>query len=275
MHLLRHVDLARIFFVDIETVPGHASHAELPGPHHALWEQFCTQRHAKELAEGQTHAELFARGGLYAEFGKVVCISVGFFRPLKDDTLEFRTKSFAGHDEPAVLRGFGQFLQRYAPYGPARYAKLETAGPDGYFLCAHNGREFDYGYLGRRLLIGGLGLPPMLDVAGHRPWDLPHLLDTMDFWKFGDSKGHITLPLLAGVFGIPSPKTDLDGARVGHTYWVEKDLARIVAYCEQDVVATARVYLHYAGQQALWPAVQLTHTPWPGAAPGPAVLRIA
>ena len=267
MHILRHVDLTRIFFVDIETVPGHATHAELPAAHQPLWQQFCEKRHAPELAAGRTPAELFAHGGLYAEFGKVVCISVGFFRPLKDDTLEFRTKSFADHDECAVLRGFGQFLQRYGPYGPARYAKLDTAGPDGHFLCAHNGHEFDYGYLGRRMLICGQPIPPMLDVAGHRAWDLPHLLDTMDLWKFGDNKGPISLALLASVFGIPTPKDDLDGAQVARVYWEHQDLGRIVAYCEKDVIATARVYLHYAGQQALWPEVQLTRVPWPAPVP--------
>jgi hypothetical protein len=129
MNILRHVDLTRVFFVDIETVPGHATHAELPAAHQPLWKKFCEKRHAKELEAGLTHEELFANGGLYAEFGKVVCISVGYFRMLKDDTLEFRTKSFADDDECEVLRSFGHFLQRYAPYGPARYNKLETAGP--------------------------------------------------------------------------------------------------------------------------------------------------
>ncbi|MDB5269749.1 MAG: hypothetical protein JWP58_2789 [Hymenobacter sp.] len=263
MNILRHVDLTRVFFVDIETVPGHASHAELPAAHQPLWQKFCDKRHARELADGQTHEALFANGGLYAEFGKVVCISVGYFRMLKDDTLEFRIKSFADEDECTVLRSFSTFLQRYPPYGPSRYAKLETAGPDGYFLCAHNGREFDYGYLGRRMLICGQDIPPMLDVAGHKPWDLHHLLDTMELWKFGDTKGHITLALLAGVFGIPSPKDDINGSDVGHTYWVEKNLARIVGYCEKDIITTARIFLHYTGRKALWEAVTLTRTPWP------------
>jgi hypothetical protein len=85
----------------------------------------------------------------------------------------------------------------------------------------------------------------------------------MELWKFGDNKGHISLPLLAGVFGIPSPKDDIDGSQVAHTYWVEKNLARIVAYCEKDVITTARIFLHYSGKKTLWPEVQLTQTPWP------------
>lgn len=263
MHILRHVELTRVFFVDIETVPGHPSHAELPRTQQPLWEKFCARRHAREIEAGQTHADLYPNAALYAEFGKVVCISVGYFRFRPDDTLEFRTKSFADADECEVLRGFGHFLQRYAPYGPSRYAKLDTATPEGYYLCAHNGREFDYGYLGRRMLICGQGIPPMLDVAGHKPWDLPHLLDTMDLWKFGDNKGHIALPLLAGIFGIPSPKDDIDGSQVGHTFWVEKNLKRIVTYCEKDVITTARVFLHFCGQQDLWSDEAVTHMPWP------------
>jgi hypothetical protein len=263
MNILRPVDLRRVFFVDIETVPCYASHAELPALHRPLWEKFCGKRHAKELADGKTHGELYGHAGLYAEFGKVVCITVGYFRYLEDETLEFRLKSFAHDDECEVLRGFAQFLQRYSPYGPARYARLETAVPDGHFLCAHNGREFDYGYLGRRMLICGQYIPPMLDVAGHKPWDLPHLLDTMDLWKFGDNKGHISLPLLAGIFNIPSPKDDIDGSQVGHTYWVERDLKRIVTYCEKDVITTARVFLHFSGQKDLWESVEVVHTPWP------------
>ena len=268
MHILRNVYLPRVFFIDIETVACHDCHEQLDAPRQALWEKFCGRRHARELADGQSHADLFQNAGLYAEFGKVVCISVGFFRELKDETLEFRIKSFADDCECTVLGGFARFLARYAPASHEYRPKLESAGKDGYYLCAHNGREFDYGYLGRRMLICGQALPPMLDIAGHKPWDLPHLLDTMELWKFGDNKGSISLPLLAGIFGIPSPKDDIDGADVGRTYWVEKDLRRIVTYCEKDIIATARVYLHYSGQQALWPEVRVTHVPWPAVGSG-------
>lgn len=271
MNILRHVDLTRVFFVAIETVPGHPTHAALPAAFQPLWQAFCEKHHAKELADGLTHAELFAHGGRYAEFGKIVCISVGYFRPLKDETLEFRVKSFADDDECAVLRGFAQLLGERAPYALlGHHGKLETADPEGFYLCAHNGREFDYGYLGRRMLICGQAIPPMLDVAGHGTGHLPHLLDTTDLWQFGDTKDAISLPLLAGVFGIPSPPDALAGTPAAQVYWAEKNLARIVAYCEKDVITTARVLLHYAGQKELWPAVQLTLVPWPGAPKAPA-----
>lgn len=270
MNILRHVDLTRVFFVDIETVPGHATHADLPEAFQPLWQAFCDKRHAKELADGLSHADLFAHGGLYAEFGKIVCISVGMFRHLKDETLEFRVKSFASDDECEVLRGFADMLGARRPYGNRLYGSTTSIKDrdkvdhrnDPFFLCAHNGREFDYGYLGRRMLICGQAIPPMLDVAGHKAWDLPHLLDTMDLWKFGDNKGTISLPLLAGVFGIPSPKDDINGAQVARVYWQDKDLSRIVQYCEKDVITTARIFLHYAGQKELWPDVQLTQVPW-------------
>ena len=267
MNILRHVDLTRVFFVDIETVPAHASHAELPAAHQPLWKKFCEKRHAKELADGQTHEELFSHGGLYAEFGKIVCISVGKFYYLPDDTLEFKVKSYASDDECEVLRGFARALGEAKPYGtklPDASSIRQHDDPKrvGHYLCAHNGREFDYGYIGRRMLVCGQQIPPMLDVAGYKSWDLPHLLDTMELWKFGDFKGTISLPLLAGVFGIPSPKDDIDGSQVGHTYWIEKNLARIVKYCQKDVETTARIFLHYTNQQSLWDAVQITHLPW-------------
>ena len=279
MNALRHVDLKRIFFVDIETVPCHDCHDSMDETRQALWEKFCGRRHSRELAEGQTHADLYEKAGIYAEFGKIICISVGYFTDLPDATLGFRVKSFADDDECAVLRGFANLLGSRRPYGNKLYGAtthiLDRARVDHrndpFFLCAHNGREFDYGYLGRRMLICGQTIPPMLDVANHRPWDLPHLLDTMDLWKFGDNKGSISLPLLAGILGIPSPKDDIDGSQVGHVYWVEKDLARIVKYCEKDVVATARVFMHFNGQKDLWPEVQVTHVPWPAVGSGVSV----
>lgn len=265
MNALRHVDLTRVFIVDIETVPGQKCHSALEPEHQALWNKFCTKRHQKELAEGHTPDVLFSNAGLYAEFGKIVCISVGYFRLLPDETLEFRVKSFADDDECEVLRGFATLLGERAPFG-SKLPGSTTQKDKGYFLCAHNGREFDYGYLGRRMIICGIPLPPMLNIATYKPWDLPHLLDTMDMWKFGDNKGFISLALLAGLFGIPSPKNDIDGSQVGQVYWEDQDLARIVTYCQKDVETTARVLLHFNGQKDLWPQVKVTHTPWPSVA---------
>ncbi len=265
MNSLRNVELTKVFFVDIETAPCADCLDHIPAERQALWHKHCGSRHKHELAEGRTHAELFEKASLYAEFGKIVCISVGYFRQLPDDTLEFRIKSFASDDECEVLSGFANLLGNRAPASAERYPKLPNASADGWYLCAHNGREFDYAYLGRRMLICGQHIPPMLDVAGYKPWDLPHLLDTMDMWKFGDNKGHTSLALLAEVFGIPSPKDDIDGSQVGHVYWVEKDLPRIVTYCEKDIITTARVFLHFRGTKDLWAITKVVPASKPAA----------
>lgn len=274
MNALRHVNLTRIYFIDIETAPGAARFEELDDARRDLWDNFCGKRHQREIESGLTTGELFERAALYAEFGQVVCISVGCFRYDADGGLRFHLKSFASEDECEVLRGFANLIAETRPYG----SKLPTATTRedkdnrqcGHFFCAHNGREFDYAYLGRRMLICGIPLPPMLDIAGFKPWDLPHLLDTMDLWKFGDNKGFTSLNLLAGVFGIPSPKDDIDGSQVGRVFWQEKDLPRIATYCQKDVETTARVYLHYAGQQLLWDDERVERRPLQ-----PAMMRVS
>ena len=261
MNALRHVELTKVFVVDIETVPREARLNDVPDAIRSLWEDFCGKRHRAEIDAGRSAEELFDKAAIYAEFGKVVCISVGFFREDVDGGLRFRVKSFASDDECEVLRGFANLLGDRQPFGN----KLPGSTSDktrGYFLCAHNGREFDYAYLGRRMMICGIPLPPMLDIAGYKPWDLPHLLDTMDLWKFGDNKGNTPLALLAGVFGIPSPKDDITGADVGRVYWQEGDLARIATYCQKDVETTARVLLHFWGASQLWDETRVERIPW-------------
>lgn len=259
MNSLRHVDLLKVFVVDIETAPCAADPTTMPTDRRALWDVFCGKRHNKDLEAGQTTDELFGKASLYAEFGQVVCISVGFFYT-KNDELRFRVKSFASEDECEVLRGFAELLGEKAPFGQ-RGGKLPGSSPEGHYLCAHNGREFDYAYLGRRMVICGIPLPPMLDIAGFKPWDLPHLLDTMEMWKFGDNKGFTSLALLAHVFGIPSPKDDISGADVGRVFWQDRDLDRISTYCQKDVETTARVLLHFRGTKELWDETHVERVP--------------
>ena len=279
MNILRNVDLTRVFFVDIETAPGRAAFADHDERRQQLWATFCEKRHAKDLEAGQTPADLFEKAALYAEFGQVVCISVGYFRRENDGGLRFYVKSYASTDECEVLREFANALGERRPYG----TKLERATTRqhhddprevGHFLCAHNGREFDYAYLGRRMLICVIQLPPMLDISGYKPWELPHLLDTLDLWKFGDNKGYTSLNLLAGVFDIPSPKDDIDGSQVGRVFWSEGQagVERIARYCEKDVITTARVYLHYANQSQLWDDERVVIRPLGAAAPTMRVL---
>jgi len=118
----------------------------------------------------------------------------------------------------------------------------------GLLLCAHNGKEFDFPYIARRMLINGIKLPKILDIAGKKPWEVS-FLDTMELWKFGDYKNYTSLNLLTQIFDIPTPKDDIDGSMVADVYWNDKDLQRIVKYCEKDVLAIAQLMLKYKGEE--------------------------
>ena len=244
MQHLHRTPLDQLFVIDIETVPCVGCHDNLDEMLRHLWEhkseslrrqQGYTGRAqpAEPLPDHLTAASLFNQAGIYAEFGKVVCISVGYFVLDKEEELwRFRVKSFADHDEKQMLRDFADLL---------------THKPK-FTLCAHNGKEFDFPYLGRRLLINGLQLPPQLDIAGKKPWEIPHH-DTMELWKFGDRKSYTSLNLLAAIFGVPTPKDDITGADVARVYWEENDLARIARYCQKDIITTARILQKFRGEE--------------------------
>ena len=220
------LNIEKILFLDIETVPMVASYEELPEPFRKLWD-----RKAEYLARStdEQPSGLYSRAGIYAEFGKIICISVGYMY-----NREFRIKSFYGDDELELLKEFSDLLNRY-------YNQRDQ------LLCAHNGKEFDFPYMARRMLINGFPLPHIINIAGKKPWEIPHL-DTMELWKFGDYKSYTSLELLAAVFGIPTPKDDIDGSQVASVYYVEKDLDRIVQYCQRDTLTVARLLLCYLGR---------------------------
>ena len=222
--MLENIDLQQVLVLDIETVPQYPSFDELPADFQELWEQ----KTKFQRKDGETPAEFYARGGILAEFGKVICISVGIFSNKTKD-LSLRVKSFYGDEEKEVLQSFIALLNSQA---------------DTLILCAHNGKEFDFPYLCRRILINGLPIPSQLNLHGKKPWEIMHL-DTMDLWKFGDFKNYTSLKLLAAVFNIPSPKDDIDGSMVNEVYWKENDLERIRTYCEKDVITTARILLRF------------------------------
>ncbi len=224
--MFSNLNIEKILFLDIETVPMVATYDELPEPFRKLWD-----RKAEYLARStdEQPSDLFGRAGIYAEFGKIICISVGYMY-----NREFRIKSFYGDDELELLKDFSDLLNRY-------YNQRDQ------LLCAHNGKEFDFPYMARRMLINGLPLPHIINIAGKKPWDIPHL-DTMELWKFGDYKSYTSLELLATVFGIPTPKDDIDGSQVASVYYKEKDLDRIVQYCQRDTLTVARLLLCYLGR---------------------------
>src|SRR5699024_3038620 len=174
-----------------------------------------------------TAEDLYDTAAILAEFGKIVCISVGFVKK-EDEKVQLRLKSFAGDDEKKLLDDLNQLLN-------AHYNQKH------HLLCAHNGQEFDFPYLARRILINGLALPNIPDIAGKKPWEVNHL-DTMQLWKFGDYKHYTSRNLLTNILDIPSPKDDISGADVGRVYWEDGDVERIATYCEKDVQATVQLF---------------------------------
>jgi len=227
--------LNQILFIDLETVPQYPSYQQLPEEWQQLW-----GKKAEALLksrEEETTESIYTRAGIYAEFGKIVCISCGLIQGY-GDTKKLVLKSFFSENEKTLLTEFLEMLQKWTE--PNK------------FLCAHNGKEFDYPYLCRRMLIQGLELPTVLQIAGKKPWDIPHL-DTMELWKFGDFKSYTSLHLLANALGIPTPKDDIDGSQVAEVYWKEKNLERIATYCQKDVLTTAQIYLRMKGEDQLLP----------------------
>lgn len=220
------VNPEEVLFLDIETVPAAESYDKLDPVFQSLWEK--KSGHFRE--EEQTAGDVWERAGIYSEFGRIVCISVGFVK-IADGSF-IRLKSFYGNDEKAMLIDFSDLI--------SKFCKLHREAT----LCAHNGREFDFPYIARRMVINSMTIPEILDNSGKKPWDVK-LLDTMDLWKFGDYKHFTSLELLTSVLGIPTPKDDIDGSMVAGIYYKENDLERIVRYCEKDVIAIAQVLLRF------------------------------
>lgn len=225
------IDLSKIIFLDIETVPLVYNHNELDKKTSSLWDK---KSHYYQK-QGITAEEAYQKAGIFAEFGKVVCISVAYLVKSKQG-LKLRLTSFYGHDEKQILENFNQLLNKTLK--------------KNYLLCAHNGKEFDFPFLARRILINGLKLPEQLRLAGKKPWEVPHL-DTMELWRFGDYKNYTSLDLLAHTFNIPTPKANLDGSKIAYTYYEEKDLKKIVEYCSRDVVAVAQLFLRFSGKELI------------------------
>lgn len=236
--MLDYLDPVNILFLDIETVSGYREYAEMPDPLKYCWDIKAGQLAKREDNELDPEAMYGQKAGIYCEFGKIVCISVGLFRREKDGSLQLRLKSFFGHDERELLAEFSGLLSQY----------FNDLGK--HYLCGHNIKEFDVPYICRRMLINGLALPNMLDLAGKKPWET-RLLDTMELWSFGDKKAFTSLKLLCAVFGVPTPKDDIDGSDVGRVYWEENDIDRIERYCKKDVAATAQVFLRFKGAPLL------------------------
>lgn len=226
--------LNSILFLDIETVPQHDGHEKLPEEWKALWQLKAS--YIIRNKEGETAESVYPRAGIYAEFGKIVCISCGVLQSNGSDK-KLVVKSFCGDDEKILLQEFSDMLNRWS-------------ADEQKYLCAHNGKEFDFPYLCRRMVVNHIPIPQILRLSGKKPWEVNHL-DTLELWKFGDYKSYTSLNLLAYTLGIATPKDDIDGSMVHEVYWKEKNMTRIVNYCQKDVVTVAQVYLRMQGESLL------------------------
>lgn len=228
--MLNTVALDQLLLLDIETTPLTSSLDQLPAELQALW----LEKNAKTLPDSENpSADYFERAGLTAEFGKIVCISAGFFFT-ENGQYQLRIKSFYGDDEKEILAGFLDTVSRF-------HQKMQR-----FQFAGHNIREFDIPYICRRAIINGLALPAPLQFHQLKPWEQP-LLDTLQIWRFGDFRNYTSLKLLAAVLGIPTPKDDIDGSQVGKVYWEDKDLRRIAEYCQKDVLTVGQLLLRFKG----------------------------
>lgn len=223
-----------ILFLDIETVPQHDGHENMPAAWKSLWEHKAS--YLIRNKETETAQTIYPRAGIYAEFGKIICISCGVILGSGADK-KIVIKSFCGDDEKMVLQQFCEMINKWST-------------DNNKFLCAHNGKEFDFPYLCRRMVVNHLPIPHMLQMSGKKPWEIPHL-DTMELWKFGDFKSYTSLNLLAHTLGINTPKDDIDGSKVHEVYWKEKNMPRIVTYCQKDVVTVAQIFLRMQGESLI------------------------
>jgi len=229
--MIEKINLEHILFLDIETVPIEENFNSLDAEMQQLWELKTQYQRRDEY----TPEDFYDRAGIWAEFGKIVCISVGYFT-FKGDIRNFRVTSFFG-EEATILKDFNNLLGNHF-------------NQPQHLLCGHNAKEFDIPFIARRMIINQIPIPNKLNLFGKKPWEIPHL-DTLELWKFGDYKHFTSLKLLTKILGIPSPKGDIDGSQVGHVFHVEKNIDRIVTYCEKDTIAVAQIFLRLRRDELL------------------------
>jgi DNA polymerase elongation subunit (family B) len=224
-----------LLVIDIETASAFEQYQDMNERMQSLWNKKAS---FISKSDEDTPEELyFEKGAIFAEFGKVICISAGVFTMENDNTVGLRIKSFASETEAETLEAFKNLI--------------ETKFDSKYLrMIAHNGKEFDFPYLCRRMLVNEIDIPDALDIRDKKPWEINHF-DTMEMWKFGDRKNFTSLDLLATLFGVESSKDDIDGSQVNKVYYVNNDLERISVYCKRDVMVTAQVFLKLNGFQQI------------------------
>lgn len=218
-----------ILFIDIETASGVNTYTTLTENMQKLW-----LRKARSLMNPlQKPLEdlYFERAALFPEFGRIISIGMGFLFYNKNKELSLKVKTISNKNEKDLLLEFNQFIE-------STYPSKELS------LVAHNGKEFDFPYLCKRMLVHQLVIPKALQLQGKKPWEVVHQ-DTIEWWRFGDKKGYVSLELLAEIMGIGNVKTDLSGDKVNYTFYIEKDLEKIKKYCAEDVITLAQLFLRF------------------------------
>ena len=243
--MLESIQLSKILFIDIETVSEHQDFKHLSSRMQAIWKKRAKNimrlPDINKLTDDDLINTYNDRAGIYAEFGKIICISVGYIKfDRETNHRQLRIRSFANAtSEKQLLIDFSNMINQY------------FNDPDKFWICGHNIKEFDIPYLCRRLMIHQIESPTILRLAGKKPWETKHLLDTLSLWKFGDVKNYTSLDLLSAIFDIDTPKDDIDGSMVGNVFWQENDLDRIVTYCEKDVLTVCQVFLYMIREEQL------------------------
>lgn len=229
------VSLFNHLVIDIETVPDFPAYNQMPDKWKILWQEKISKTMPESIDPELSYKQ---RGGILAEFGRIICISTGYFSKYSTGDYSFKVKSIYGDNEQALIKQFIAWCDTFKKHNP----NLIFAG--------HNIREFDIPYICRRLLVHGMIPPAYLDLSNFKPWEISHT-DTLQLWKFGDYKNYISLNLLANVLGVPTPKTDMDGSQVQDVYYKDQNIERIVAYCQQDVIAVANILLKFSAMPLL------------------------
>lgn len=229
--MLSKLKLEYILFLDIETVPEVEHFSDLSSEKQDLW----AQKSQYQRKDDFSPEEYYHRAGIWAEFGKIICISVGYFAP-EETSRSFRITTISGKED-SILKQFKSLLETHFNHPK-------------HLLCAHNGKEFDFPYIARRMLIHNIKLPSKLNLFGKKPWEVPHL-DTLELWKFGDYKHYTSLKLMTNVLDIPSPKDDIDGREIFSVYYNDNDIHRIIDYCQKDTLAVAQILLRLRGEALL------------------------
>lgn len=224
--------LEDVLFVAIETVSQSSTLRELPPRLAAAWQEKAQSQLFKDDNKGPE--DLYCeQAGLYAEFGKIITITAAYFhKHTTENELELRVKSISNpDDEKGQLEEFKNLLN-------------ERFDPNRLRLCAHNGKEFDFPFLCRRMLLHCIPIPAALNFAGKKPWEVPHL-DTMEMWMFGNRKYFASLDMLAALFDIPLNEPFLQGREISQVFYEEGDMQKIISRGQQKVITTAQLYMRY------------------------------